>query len=52
MPGEVQTRYKEEFFFLTVGMVRHWDRLPREVADVLCLSVLKRPLDNALSSML
>ena len=32
-------RYREEFF--TVGLVRHWHRLPRETVDVSFLETLK-----------
>jgi len=38
--------------FFTERMVKHWNRLPREVVDAPSLSVLKRPLDNALSNTL
>lgn len=30
-------------------VVRHWNRLPRQMVDALCLSVIKRHLDNVLS---
>lgn len=33
-------------------MVKHLNRLPREVVDAYCLPVLKRNLDNALSNVL
>jgi len=36
----------------TEGVVRHWNRLPREVVDALSLSVFKRHLDNAFNNML
>lgn len=35
----------------TVRLVKQWCRLSREVADVPCLSVLKRHLNSALSNM-
>lgn len=35
----------------TMRLVKEWNRLPREVADVPCLSVLKRHLNNALNNM-
>ena len=33
-------------------VVKHWNRLPRDVVDAPSLSVFKRHLDNALNSML
>ena len=38
--------------FCTIMMVRHWNRLPREVIDAQCMSVFKRQLDNALNILL
>ncbi|KFM01856.1 hypothetical protein AS27_14434, partial [Aptenodytes forsteri] len=38
--------------FFTKRVVKHWNRLPREVVDAPCLSVFKRHLDNALNNML
>ncbi|KFP44892.1 hypothetical protein N324_12646, partial [Chlamydotis macqueenii] len=39
--------------FFTERVVKHQNRLPRDVVDAtLSLSVLKRRLDNALNSML
>ena len=37
--------------FLTKRVVKHWNRLPREVFDAPSLSVFKRHLDNALNNM-
>ncbi|KFQ39844.1 hypothetical protein N332_11021, partial [Mesitornis unicolor] len=34
--------------FLTVRVVRHWHRLPREVVDAPSLEVFKARLDGAL----
>ena len=38
--------------FFTKRVVKHWNRLPREVVDAPSLSVFKRHLDNALSNKL
>jgi len=38
--------------FFTVRVVKHWNRLPREVVDAPCLSIFKRHLENALNYML
>ena len=38
--------------FFTERVVKHWNRVPREVVDAPCLSVFKRHLDNALDNML
>jgi len=38
--------------FFTERMVKHWNRLAREVVDAPSLSVFKGHLDNALDSML
>ena len=37
--------------FFAVGVVRHWNRLPREAVDALCLEVFKASLDGALSNL-
>ena len=34
----------------TIRVVRHWDRLPREVVDAPCLETLTVRLDGALST--
>jgi len=36
----------------TVKEVKHRNRLPREVGDAPCLSVLNRHLDNTLNNMI
>ena len=38
--------------FCTERVVKHWNRLPREVVDAPSLSVFKRHLDYALKNML
>ena len=38
--------------FFTKKVVKHWNRLPREVVDAPSLSVFKRHLDIALNNML
>ena len=38
--------------FFTERVVKHWNRLPREVVDAPSLSVFKRHFDNALNNML
>ncbi|KFR08649.1 hypothetical protein Y956_01019, partial [Nipponia nippon] len=35
----------------TRGVVRHWNRLPREVVDAPSLQVFKARLDGALSNL-
>jgi len=37
--------------FLTMSVVKHWNRLPKEVMDVPSLEVFKARLDEALSSL-
>ncbi|KFQ92159.1 hypothetical protein Y956_05737, partial [Nipponia nippon] len=37
--------------FLTVRVVRHWHRLPREAVDAPSLEVFKARLDGALSNL-
>ncbi|KFV51247.1 hypothetical protein N341_01525, partial [Tyto alba] len=38
--------------FFTEKVVKHWNRLPREVVDAPSLSVFKSHLDNILHNML
>jgi len=38
--------------FFIERVVKHWNRLPRELVDAPCLSVFKRHLDNGLNNML
>ena len=37
--------------FFTVRVVRHWNRLPREVVDAPSLEAFKARLDGALSNL-
>ena len=38
--------------FFTERVVKHWNRLPREVVDAPSLSVFKRDLNNVLNNLL
>jgi len=38
--------------FFTMRVVKHWNRLPREVVDVPSLEVFKARLDGALSNLI
>ena len=38
--------------FLIIRVVRHWDKLPREVVDTLFLETFKERLDQALSNLI
>ena len=38
--------------FFMVRVVRHWNRLCREVVDTLCLETFKVRLDGALSNLI
>jgi len=38
--------------FFTERVVKHWNRLSRELVDAPSLSLLKRYLDNALNNVL
>jgi len=49
----VEGRFSLEFRkkFLTVRVVRHWNRLPSEVVDAPSLEVFKARLDGALTNL-
>lgn len=51
---ESQLRFKPNIGkkSFTVRVVRNWDRLPREVTDVLSLKIFKVLLDRALSNLI
>ncbi|KFP20914.1 hypothetical protein Z169_05986, partial [Egretta garzetta] len=38
--------------FFTVRVVKHWNRLPREVVEAPCLETFKARLDGALSNLI
>ncbi|KFQ63913.1 hypothetical protein N334_08064, partial [Pelecanus crispus] len=48
--GGFGLRIRKKFF--TMRVVRPWDRLPREVVDVLSLEVFKVRLDGAWSNLM
>ena len=47
--GRCRLDVRKKFF--TVKVVRHWNRLPREVVDAPSLEVSKARLDGALSNL-
>ncbi|KFW12552.1 hypothetical protein N326_08186, partial [Eurypyga helias] len=47
--GKFRLGIRKKFFI--EGVVRHWNRLPRETVDALSLEVSKARLDEALSNL-
>ncbi|KFP70552.1 hypothetical protein N310_03582, partial [Acanthisitta chloris] len=47
--GRFRLDIRQKFF--TVGVVRHWNRLPRETVDAPSLEVFKARLDRALGNL-
>ncbi|KFP18264.1 hypothetical protein Z169_07326, partial [Egretta garzetta] len=47
--GRIILDIRKKFF--TMRVVRHWNRLPREVVDALSLEMFKARLDGALSNL-
>ena len=47
--GRFRLEIRKKFF--TVRVLRHWNRLPRDVMDSLCLEAFKARLDGALSNL-
>ncbi|KFV45113.1 hypothetical protein N341_08608, partial [Tyto alba] len=48
--GRFRLEIRKKFF--TMKVVKHWDRLPREVVDAPSLETLKVRLDWALSNLI
>ncbi|KFR07684.1 hypothetical protein Y956_06716, partial [Nipponia nippon] len=47
--GRFRLDIRKKFF--TMRVVRHWNRLPREVVDALSLEGFKARMDRALSNL-
>ncbi|KFQ14066.1 hypothetical protein N330_11610, partial [Leptosomus discolor] len=49
--GEGRFRLDTRKKFFTLRVIRHWNRLPKEVVDAPSLEVFKGRLDGALSNL-
>lgn len=47
--GKLKSGIMKNFF--TKGIVKHWNRLPREVAELLSMEVFRRGVDVELRNM-
>lgn len=50
LPTETRFRLEMRKKFITVRIVRHWNRVSREIVDVQCLALFKVRLNGALSN--
>ncbi|KFQ98759.1 hypothetical protein Y956_04261, partial [Nipponia nippon] len=48
--GRFRLDIRKKFF--TMRVVKHWNRLPREVVDAPSLEIFKATLDGALSNLI
>ena len=50
--GQGRVRLDSRKHLCTVRVIKYWNKLSSKVVDALCLSALKRHLDNAFLNML